>query len=152
MNNVYTPWVEGCRMLIVEDEWPSDLQVRVLSPQLDSFISIHRESNRFSGYHLWKRMVQLQSCTVSGRYSKNGGTKVVRCCLCKNCKNMLFREKKCCISATKLLHFLSFLIIKILGICISVILTFFFFFDVLLTVHLSIILAINQLNAQNLLL
>ena len=28
---------------------------------------------------------------------------------------------------------------------------FFFFFDVLLTVHLSIILAINQLNAQNLL-
>jgi len=28
----------------------------------------------------------------------------------------------------------------------------FHFFDVLLTVHLSIILAINQLNAQNLLL
>ena len=28
----------------------------------------------------------------------------------------------------------------------------FFFFDVLLTVHVSIILEINQLNAQNLLL
>ena len=28
---------------------------------------------------------------------------------------------------------------------------FFFFFDVLLTVHLSIILTINQLNAQKLL-
>ena len=31
-------------------------------------------------------------------------------------------------------------------------LRYFFFFDVLLTVHFSIIIAINQLNAQNLLL
>jgi hypothetical protein len=34
---------------------------------------------------------------------------------------MLFREKKFCVSATKLLNFLSFLIIKILGMYISVI-------------------------------
>lgn len=34
-------------MLIVEDEWPSDLHVRVASPQLGSFISTLRSSNRF---------------------------------------------------------------------------------------------------------
>ena len=53
-------------------------------------------------------MVQLQFCTVSGRYSKNGGTKVIRCYLCKHCKSMLFRETKFCIRATKILNFLYF--------------------------------------------